>query len=74
MHGHQDPEDISQIPRGEEMQLDRQHHLAYQEGLRSSLQLEATEFHKIWDPKTTELKGGYSSMLALFFKSWLKDI
>ena len=42
MHGPQDPEDISLIPRGEDVQLGRQHHLAYLEGLKNSLQLAAT--------------------------------
>ena len=47
IHGPQDPEDISQIPRGEDMQVGRQHHMSYQEGLKNSLQLAATEFCKI---------------------------
>ena len=73
-HGSQDPEDISQIPREEDVQLGRQHHLAYQEGLINNFQLAATEFHKIWDPKITKLKGGNSSTVSLLFQSWLKDI
>ena len=37
------------------MQLGRQNHLAYQEGMKNSLQLAATEFHKIQEPKITKL-------------------
>ena len=52
VHEPQEPEDISQISGGEDVHLGRQHHLAYQEGLKNSLQLAPTEFHKIWDQKS----------------------
>ena len=67
VHGPKNAEDISQIPRGEDMQLGRQHHLSYQEGLKNGLPLEATEFCKMQDPKITKLKGGYSSNVSLIF-------
>ena len=73
-HGPQDPEDISQFPRGEDMQLGRQHHLSYKEGLKNNLQLAATEFCKMWDPKIMKLKEGYSSNVSLIFQPWLQDI
>ena len=74
IHGLQDPKDIFQIRKGEDMQLDSQHHLTYQKGLKNSHQLAATEFCKIWEPKITTLKGGYSSNASLIFQSWLRDI
>ena len=34
----------------------------------------AHEFRKMWEPKISKLKGGYSSSAGLIFQSWLKDI
>ena len=34
----------------------------------------ACKFRKMWEPKISMLKGGYSSSAGLFFQSWLKDI
>ena len=34
----------------------------------------AHEFRKMWEPKISKLKGGYSSSARLIFQSWLKDI
>ena len=72
--GPQEQEDISQISIKKGMQSGGQHHLAYQEGMKNSLQLAATKFCKIWEPKITKLKGGYSSNVSLILQSWLKDI
>ena len=74
MDGSQNPDDISQVPRVENMQFDRQHHLSYQKGLENSLQLAATEICKMWDPKISKLKGGYYSNVSLRFQFLLKDI
>ena len=46
----------------------------YEEGFSHSLQVAATEFHKLREPKVAKLKGGYSSNASLVFQSWLKDI
>ena len=32
------------------------------------------KFQKMWDPRISILKGGYSSSAGLIFQSWLKDI
>ena len=32
------------------------------------------KFRKMWEPKISKLKGGYSSSAGLIFQSWLKDI
>ena len=34
----------------------------------------AHKFKKMWEPKMSKLKGGYSSSAGLIFYSWLKDI
>ena len=34
----------------------------------------AQEFWKMWRPKISKLKGGYTSSAGLVFQSWLKDI
>ena len=34
----------------------------------------ACKFPKMWEPKISKLKGGYSSSAGLIFQSWLKDI
>ena len=38
------------------------------------LQPATQEFHKMWEPKISKLKGGYISSARLVFQSWLKDI
>ena len=37
-------------------------------------QAAALKFRKMWEPKISKLKGGYSSSAGLIFQSWLKDI
>ena len=32
------------------------------------------EFHKMWEPKITKLRGGYSADAELMFRSWKSDI
>ena len=34
----------------------------------------AHKFRKMWEPKISKLKGGYSSSAGLIIQSWLKDI
>ena len=34
----------------------------------------APEFKKMWEPKISKLKGGYTSSAGLVFESWLKDL
>ena len=34
----------------------------------------ACKFRKMWKPKNSKIKGGYSSSAGLIFQSWLKDI
>ena len=46
----------------------------FEEGFCCGLQVVATEFWKLGEPKVAKLKGGYSSDASLMFKSWLKDI
>ena len=46
----------------------------YEEGFRCSLQVAATKFRKLREPKVAKFKGGYSSDASLVFQSWLKDI
>ena len=46
----------------------------YEEGFSHSLQVAATKFRKLQEPKVAKFKGGYSSDASLVFKSWLKDI
>ena len=38
------------------------------------LHVAAHKFQKMWEPKISKLKGGYSSSAGLIFQSWLKDI
>ena len=38
------------------------------------LHVAAHKFQKMWEPKISKLKGGYSSSARLVFESWLKDI
>ena len=38
------------------------------------LHVAAHEFSKMWEPKFSKLKGGYSSSASLIFQSLLKDI
>ena len=46
----------------------------YEEGFSHSLQVAATEFRKLREPKVAKFKGGFSSNASLVFQSWLKDI
>ena len=46
----------------------------YEEGFSHSLQVAATEFKKLCEPKVAKFKGGYSSDASLVYQSWLKDI
>ena len=46
----------------------------YEEGFSCSLQVVATEFRKLQEPKVDKFKGGYSSDASLVYQSWLKDI
>ena len=46
----------------------------YEEGFSWSLQVAATEFQKLREPKVAKLKGGYSSDPSFVFQAWLKDI
>ena len=46
----------------------------FEEGFSQSLQVAATEFKKLREPKVAKFKGGYSSNASLVFQSWLKDI
>ena len=46
----------------------------YEESFGSSLQVAATVFKKLQEPKVAKLKGGYSSDASLVLQSWLKDI
>ena len=50
------------------------HKHLYEEGFSHSLQVAATEFQKLREPKVVKLKGGYSYDASLVFQSWLKDI
>ena len=50
------------------------HKELYEEGFSHSLQVVATEFRKLREPKVAKFKGGYSSDASLVFQSWLKDI
>ena len=38
------------------------------------LHMAACEFRELREPKTSKLKGGYTSSTRLVFQSWLKDI
>ena len=49
-------------------------HLIFQEGFINSLQVAATEFKKLREPKVAKPKGGYSSSTSQEFQLWLKDI
>ena len=46
----------------------------FEEGFGNSLQVAAMEFKKLWKPKVTKIKGGYSSDTSPLFQSWLKDV
>ena len=46
----------------------------FEEGFSCSLQVVATEFRKLREPKVTKFKGGYSPDASLVYQSWLKDI
>ena len=46
----------------------------FEEGFSRSLQVAATKFKKLCEPKVAKFKGGYSSDASLVFQSWLKDI
>ena len=46
----------------------------YKEDFCCSLQVVATEFRKLREPKVAKFIGGYSSDASLVFQSWLKDI
>ena len=39
-----------------------------------SFHVAACKFRKMWEPKNSKLKSGYSSSAGLVFQSWLKDI
>ena len=45
----------------------------YEESFSHSLQVAATKFRKLREPKVAKFKGGYSSDASLVFQSWLKD-
>ena len=45
----------------------------YEEGFSWSLQVAATKFQKLREPKVAKLKEGYSSDASLVFQSWLKE-
>ena len=45
-----------------------------EEGFSHSLQVAATEFRKLREPKVAKLKRGYSSDASLVYQSWLKYI
>ena len=46
----------------------------YEEGFSHSMQVAATEFRKLREPKMAIFKGGYSSDASLVFQLWLKNI
>ena len=46
----------------------------FEEGFSRSLQVAATDFKKLREPKVAKFKGSYSSDASLIFQSWLKDI
>ena len=46
----------------------------YQEGFSHSLQVAATKFQKLREPKVAKFIGRYSSNASLVFQLWLKDI
>ena len=50
------------------------HRDLFEDGFSHSLQVAATEFQKLREPKVAKLKGGYSSDANLVFQTWLKDI
>ena len=45
-----------------------------EEGFSCSLQVAATEFQKLREPKVAKLKRGYSSDASIVFQALLKDI
>ena len=66
----------SQVPQynqGPFIHLELQKDL-FEEGFGHSLQVAATEFKRLRQPKVAKLKGGYSSDACLVFQLWLKDI
>ena len=46
----------------------------YEESFSHSLQVAATKFRKLREPKVAKFKRGYSYDASLVFQSWIKDI
>ena len=57
-------EEVALLPR----------HVAQDHPEEISFHVAAHKFRKMWEPKISKLKGGYSSSVGLVFQSWLKDI
>ena len=69
---------MSRVPQAPSTEYSLPKHLdtrdLYEEGFSQSLQVAATEYKKLQEPKVAKFKGGYSSDASLVFQSWLKDI